>query len=137
MNRHAGIFLAMALMLPTTLAFASGGGSGATGDFPGYMEIDPALVVNLSNPSKARYLRVDIQLFIESKEEADLVAHHMPRLRDRLISLLAGRDGSTLTTTEARDALRGELLSDLRETMTAQAGRPAISAIYFTGFIMQ
>ncbi|NEX22566.1 flagellar basal body-associated FliL family protein [Thiorhodococcus mannitoliphagus] len=134
-KRAAGLALAALLSLPFMGAFASGGALDA--GFPGYMELDPPIVVNLARTRGSKYLRADIQLYIESNEEADLVTLHMPRVRDRLISLLAGRDGSTLMTTEARETLRGELLTDLREVMMTQAGRPAISGLYFTGFIIQ
>lgn len=135
-NRLAVMVLAAFLSLPAMTALASGDTMGG-GGFPGYMELDPPIVVNLERTSGSKYLRVDIQLYIESNEEADLVTHHMPRIRDRLISLLAGRDGRTLMTADARETLRSELLTDLRDTMIAQAGRPAISGLYFTGFIVQ
>ncbi len=61
----------------------------------------------------------------------------MPRIRDRMISLLGGRDPDQIMTTEAREQLRSDLLASLRETMTEHTGKPAISALYFTGFIIQ
>lgn len=136
MNRKAYYLLAMLLWLPSTLALAAGVDPEG-GGWPGYMELDPPIVVNLAAATRSKYLRADIQLYIENKEDADLVKEHMPRIRDRLISLLAGRDGSTLMTADARDALRAELLTALRETMVAQTGHAAISGLYFTGFIIQ
>ncbi|NEV61336.1 flagellar basal body-associated FliL family protein [Thiorhodococcus minor] len=136
-KRAAAMVLAACLSFPAMGTLASSGSDPMGAGFPGYMELDPPIVVNLERTRGSKYLRVDIQLYIESNEEADLVTHHMPRIRDRLISLLAGRDGSTLMTTDARETLRSELLTDLREAMTTQAGQPAISGLYFTGFIVQ
>lgn len=138
-RRLTALLLSLALTaapLPT-LAGGHGGGGGAEGTFPGYMALTPPLVVNLSSTRKAQYLRADIQLYIETTEDAAEVTLHMPRLRDRMITLSAGRDASSLMTTEARDGLRTEILGAMREIMMAQTGRPAISAVYFTGFIVQ
>ncbi len=132
-NRNPLFLIAVACLVAPTIALA---GSNAD-TFPGYMELTPPLVVNLATARAASYARIDIQLSIQTDKDAALVTHHMPRIRDRLISLLAGRDGATMTTAQARDALRAELLNNLRETMLAQTGKPAIEALYFTGFIIQ
>ncbi|MBK1717862.1 flagellar basal body-associated FliL family protein [Thiocystis violacea] len=138
MHRGTAYFLALIIgLIPVIGQTSSGGGSGAEGAYPGYLALDPPLVVNLTNPRKARFLRVDIQFFIETQAEADLVTLHMPLIRDHMISLLGGRDGDGMMTSEAREALRTELLASLREAMSKQTGTPAISALYFTGFIVQ
>lgn len=132
-NRNPLFLMAVACLIAPTIALSASDGDG----FPGYMELTPPLVVNLANARAAKYARIDIQLSIQTDEDAALVTHHMPRIRDRLISLLAGRDGATMTTAQARDTLRAELLEDLRRTLLAQTGEPAIDALYFTGFIIQ
>lgn len=107
----------------------------ATSPYPGYMAVEPPLIINLASPR--RYLRLSVQFYIETQSDADLVTLHMPRLRDRMITLLGGRDGEQLMSAEARDQLRIELLENLRKVMMEQTGRPAISALYFTDFIVQ
>ncbi|QIK38278.1 flagellar basal body protein FliL [Caldichromatium japonicum] len=111
--------------------------SAAASPYPGYMAVEPPLIINLANPRKARYLKINIQFYIETQSDADLVTLHMPRLRDRMITLLGGRDGEQIMSGEARDQLRIELLENLRKLMIEQTGRPVISAIYFTDFIVQ
>lgn len=114
---------------------ASSSGGEAPSPYPGYMALEPPLIVNLAKPRS--YLKLSLQFFIETQTDADLITLHMPRLRDRMISLLGGRDGAQIMTTEAREQLRIELLDSLRKTMMEQSGRPAISAVYFTDFIVQ
>ncbi len=133
-----------ALLLALCLGFAplaaSAGkkeGGAATSPYPGYMAVEPPVIVNLANPRKARHLKLSVQFYIETQSDAELITLHMPRLRDRMITLLGGRDGEQLVTAEARDQLRVELLEALRKVMMEQTGRPAISAIYFTDFIVQ
>lgn len=129
--------LALLMALGPPMVGASSKGGEAAGTYPGYMALDPALVVNLANPRKSRYLRLDVQFLIETPEDAAAMTTHMPLVRDRMISLLGGRDGEQIMTTEAREQLRSEMLETLRKTMSEQTGRPLISALYFTGFIVQ
>jgi flagellar protein FliL len=138
-RRGPALLLSLALAAMPLLAPAGGhgGGGAAEGTFPGYMALSPPLVVNLTSARKAQYLRADIQLYIETGEDAAAVTLHMPRLRDRMITLVAGRDAASLATAEAREGLRTEILNAMREIMTAQTGKPGISALYFTGFIVQ
>lgn len=129
------LFIGLAPLV--ALAASSGAKEGEAAPYPGYMALEPPLIVNLANPRKARYLKLSLQFFIETQSDADVIIQHMPRLRDRMISLLGGRDGEQIMTSEAREQLRIELLDSLRKTMMEHTGRPAISAIYFTDFIVQ
>lgn len=136
---YRSIYLVALLLclIPTLGLASSGGGEKAEGTYPGYVKLDPPLVVNLASQRRAQYLKADIQFFIETAHDAELVALHMPLIRDRMITLIGGRAADQLASKEAREQLRTELLAKLRETMTQQAGAPAISAIYFTGFLIQ
>ncbi len=116
---------------------SSGGSKDDAAAYPGYMALEPALVVNLASDRRTRYLKLDIQFYLNSSHDAELVKTHMPLIRDRMITLLGGRQPEQVSSMEAREQLRVELLEQLRETMTHQTGEPAIHAIYFTGFIVQ
>lgn len=135
--------LILMLCLTPALGVAGGhGGGGGEGEgegaaFPGYIPLQPPLVVNLDSARRAQFLRVDLQFFVETAEDASALTLHMPLLRDRLITLLGGRKSDTLMSMEAREALRGEVLEKVRTTMTEQSGKPAVTAVYFTGFIIQ
>ncbi|QGU32528.1 flagellar basal body-associated FliL family protein [Thermochromatium tepidum] len=127
----------LALCLVSTAPQAGSGKEdkeGAASPYPGYMAVDP-LIVNLAKPRT--YLKLSLQFFVDTQSDADLITQHMPRLRDRMISLLGGRELESISTPDAREQLRIELLDSLRKTMMEQTGRPAISAIYFTDFIAQ
>jgi flagellar FliL protein len=134
--------LALLLCLTPVIAQSEGHGGGGGGKdaaaaYPGYLELKPPLVVNLANERRAKYLRIDLQFYLETSHDAELVTQHMPLLRDRMINLLGGRQADQIASAEAREQLRAELLAKLRETMTEKVGVAAIDAIYFTGFIIQ
>jgi flagellar protein FliL len=147
-NDKAIRVLVLLLCLLPLMALAGGhgapakggeGGEGGEGGaaFPGYLALQPALVINLASARRAQFLRVDMQFFIETNEDAAAINLHMPAIRDRLIKLLGGRKADQISSPEAREQLRAELLAKLRELMTEKAKTPAITALYFTGFIIQ
>ena len=134
-RKTAYLFILLVGLMPMAAVLASGDKEAEVAAYPGYMELKPPLIVNLATPRS--YLKLSLQFFIETQTDADLITLHMPRLRDRMISLLGGREIETLMTTEAREQLRIELLDNLRKAMMEQTGRPAVSAVYFTDFIAQ
>lgn len=141
-NRKAIVLLTLLLGLSPTFGYAGGHGGGGGEEkggsaFPGYVPLTPPLVVNLASKNRAQFLRVDIQFFVETAHDAEALATYMPLLRDRMITLLGGRQADQLMSVQAREQLRSELLAKLRETLTEKAGTPAITALYFTGLIIQ
>jgi len=134
-HRRFSLLPIILLSLLTALGHASE--EAANSDYPGYVPLNPSIVVNLDPSGRAKYLKVDIQCQVDSAEDAALLEKHMPLVRDRLISLLGGRSADEMRTTQQRDDLRAELLSKLREALGDQTGRVVVSAIYFTGFIIQ
>ncbi|EXJ16127.1 flagellar basal body-associated FliL family protein [Imhoffiella purpurea] len=134
-DRRLHILPIILLCLLPMLGHASGDDAPKT--YPGYIELKPAIIVNLASTRRSQYLKIDIQCLVETAEEAELLEHNMPLVRDRLISLLGGRSADQMQTTQQRDDLRAELLADLRDSLLRTTGRGVISAIYFTGFIIQ
>ena len=138
-NIKTASFLTLLLCLPPALGQASehAASGDKAGAYPGYLALTPSLVVNLASERKTKYLRVDIQFYLDTAEDAERVTLHTPLIRNRLITLLGGREADQIMSTEARDKLRAELLEKLRETLTEVAGAPTIRELYFTGFIIQ
>ncbi|EHQ52266.1 Flagellar basal body-associated protein-like protein [Ectothiorhodospira sp. PHS-1] len=132
-------FLTALLLIALTgwhaAAWAAPSGGGAT--WPGYIPLQPALVVNLDNPRRAQYLQLNAQFYVETAQEAQLVEHHMPVIRHHLILFFGGRDPEQVQAAAVREQLRTEALETLRQVMTEHTGSPAVSGLYFTGFIVQ
>ncbi|MFP4243804.1 MAG: flagellar basal body-associated protein FliL [Ectothiorhodospira sp.] len=129
--------LALGLMMVLTTPALAAGGGGSEKDYPGYIPLEPALVVNLDNPRRAQYLQIQAQLYVETAEDAAQVEKHMPVIRDRLITFFGGRDPENVQKASNRETLRNEALARLQETMQDLADSQTISNLYFTGFIVQ
>jgi flagellar protein FliL len=102
-----------------------------------YIALDPPLVVNLANARRAQYLQIAAELQVESPLDAAAVQAHMPVIRDTLIVFFSGREPDELRPVENREALRAEALGAVRHALETRAGRPAVDALYFTGFLIQ
>ncbi|MFN4262911.1 MAG: flagellar basal body-associated protein FliL [Thioalkalivibrionaceae bacterium] len=101
-----------------------------------YHEIE-RFVVNLAGERQARFLQITLQLEVADPKRLPDVQLHEPKLRDRLVQTLGGRAPESITGAEGREALRGELLEVLRDTLNDAAGAPLIEAVYFSNFIVQ
>lgn len=129
------LILALTLGLAATAQAAGGGKPEKT--YPGYLPLEPALVVNLDNPRRPQYLQIQAQFYVETAEDAAKLEKHMPVVRDRLITFFGGRDPETVQKASERETLRSEALARLQQTMQEITGSQAVSNLYFTGFIVQ
>ncbi|WP_051024035.1 flagellar basal body-associated FliL family protein [Thiorhodovibrio frisius] len=130
------LLLTLALLLPATPGLAQAPLK-ITGNYPGYVSMGPYLIVNLASEDSAKYLRVEMDFYVLTAADNDVIQQHSVAIRDRLITLFGGRDMEALQSVEGRESLRKETLEALRETLSRMAGNPAIQDLYFTAFIMQ
>ncbi|MDG4474854.1 flagellar basal body-associated FliL family protein [Thiovibrio frasassiensis] len=99
----------------------------------GEMLVMEPFVVNLADPRGKRYLKVKIELELESKEAVDKATKATPKLRDMVIMMLTSLGFEEVMTPEGKIRVRDELLERFNEIM-----RPDhIKNIYFTEFVVQ
>jgi flagellar FliL protein len=129
------ICVSFVMTLPQ-LAWAGGGNAEPAKTYPLYLPMK-SVIVNLDGKTRARFLRIELQLFVQNAEDEAMIEHHMPLLRDKLVVMLGGRSVESLEKPGAREALREEVREALREIMMLETGHEAIQELYFTGFIIQ
>lgn len=136
-SKYLFVFV-ITLALLTALGFAGKVDAAKKGaDFSNYLALEPALVVNVANERRAQFLQIRAELYVETPKDADLVNHHMPLIRDRLIMFFGGRAVDEVSAVENRESLREGALEVIRQTLIERAGSPGISGLYFTSFIIQ
>ncbi|SEP88354.1 flagellar FliL protein [Ectothiorhodospira magna] len=134
--RRTTLMLPLLLLLvwsQTTLAAPPKDGR----SWPGFIPLEPALVVNLDNPRRAQYLQLNAQFYVENATDAQTLEHHMPLVRHYLLLHFGGRDPEVMQTSSIREQLRTEALEELQQIMLEHTGSTTISGLYFTGFIVQ
>lgn len=102
-----------------------------------YVSLPPAFVVNLDETSGARYLQVEVELVTRDPAAVEILKHHAPALRARLLMLFAQQSYDGLATREGKEALQARALEEVRELMTAETGRPQAESLLFTSFVTQ
>ena len=104
-----------------------------------YYRLQPEFVVNLPQPSRDRFLMVELAVATEQERHLDILEQHMPELRNELLTLFGGRDGETLGTADGKRAMR----DDARERVDALLARhddeepEPVKDVFLTRFVMQ
>lgn len=116
---------------------AEGEGDHAAAKNSNYVAIQPAFVVNLSDDEAMRFLSVEIELATSDSHAADAVKLHMPLIRNNLLLLMGQKRYHELDKREGKEALRAEMLAEVRKVLKEQADVDGIEGLYFTSFVMQ
>ncbi|MBI4643907.1 MAG: flagellar basal body-associated FliL family protein [Deltaproteobacteria bacterium] len=96
------------------------------------MPLEPFLV-NLADKDSRRYLKVKIDLEVDTEKTAKELEKAMPRIRDQLIFLLSSKSYQDISTPEGKLQLKKEILARLTALPTGKK----ISGAYFTEFVAQ
>lgn len=129
----------------------AGGGAGAwfltqgKHDSAGKAEVAPPKVpvflaldtftVNLQGGEQ--YLQIDITLQVADQAQVDALKLHMPRIRNRLLTLLSSKHADELTNAEDKAKLAQEIRTQVAQPFQA-AGQPQqVEDVLFTSFVIQ
>lgn len=90
-------------------------------------------VVNLADPTGKRYLKVQVEIELESALAVESAQRNTPRLRDNVIMLMTSLSFEEVMTPEGKIRIRDEMLERFNVVM-----RPdRVRNIYFTEFVVQ
>lgn len=91
------------------------------------------LIVNLADEGGKRYLRVSIELELESQELIEEIEKRLPQVRDSILMILPTKTYADINTTPGKIAVRDELLAAMNGIV--KTGK--INNLYFTEFVVQ
>jgi flagellar protein FliL len=121
MKYPLGKLFASAVLLIAVPVFANSGGP-KMAEGVNYIEISPALVVNYGGPGKARFIKAELSLRAENAEDALEVTHHLPLIRDRLVSILSAQTEAVISTPEGKEYLRVYALAEINKALLKVEG---------------
>ena len=101
---------------------ASGGSGPKVAEGVNYIAISPALVVNYGGPGKPRYLKAELSLRAETAADAIEVTHHLPLIRDRLVSILSAQTEAIISAPEGKEYLRVYALAEINKALLKVEG---------------
>jgi flagellar basal body-associated protein FliL len=122
-SMKAGIkfFIAILGVMSTLPVMASGSGP-ALAEGVNYIPLEPALVVNYGGPGKARFIKAELSIRTETGEDAAEVMHHLPLIRDRLVSILSAQTEEAISTAEGKEYLRVYALAEINKALLKVEG---------------
>ena len=92
-----------------------------------------SFIVNLSDQGGKRYLRVTLGLELADPKFAEELTKRLPQIRDSILMILPSRKVDELQTTEGKNLLRTEIITNLNELF----GKEIVKKIYITEFVIQ
>lgn len=89
------------------------------------------MIVNLSD--RGSFLKVTIELSVETEEDVKELTEKLPKIKDSLISVLGARTSDQILKPDGRDVLKTELKEALNTALKSEI----ITDLFFTEFIIQ
>jgi len=96
------------------------------------LPMDP-FVVNLSDPKAKRYLKLKIEIEIETPAGKERATKATPKLRDAVIMMLTSLTFDEVMSPEGKFRIRDELLERFTQVLKPEK----VKNIYFTEFVVQ
>lgn len=94
--------------------------------------LDP-FVVNLAEPSEVTYLKITLNLEVESENASVEIQTKMPQIRDAILMLLTSKTAEDVKDTGGKLKLQDDMVARINHFI--QTGK--VKAVYFTEFVMQ
>ncbi|XKE45451.1 flagellar basal body-associated protein FliL [Halomonas organivorans] len=104
---------------------------------PIFVEIEPFTVNLADDDYGARLLYAGISLKVADTQSKELLASHMPQVRSRLLTLLAGKQAAELTSPNGKQRLAEQVKAALEAPMAETQPELTIDDVLFTEFIVQ
>lgn len=108
---------------------------------PAFVALDP-FTVNLKQEQGEQYLQTTLTLEVEDAHVGDSLKTYMPKIRSRILNLLAEKKPSELMSKEGKDQLAETIQAEINEVMGSPPikGKKAdgpVKEVLFTSFIIQ
>jgi flagellar protein FliL len=120
------VFAAVSLAAPSW----ANSGAKALPEGVNYIAVSPPLIVNYGGPGKMRYIKAELSIRAENSHDATEITHHLPLVRDRLITILSAQTEEEISTPQGKEDLRLLALGEINKVIHAiEAGTelPAIA----------
>lgn len=131
------LFMTLVLLIGSSLVFAEdedGEGEEAVSG-TSYIQVEPAFVTNYGGTTRLRYVKVDVTLKVDNNGGADQVAHHMPVIKDKILTLLSQQSSEAINSFEGKESIRSTALAQIAELLQQEDGESYVKEVLFTSFV--
>ena len=104
-----------------------------------YYGLEPDIITNYlgSNARKLGYVRVTVELMLESAEYLEAAEHHSPLLRATAIDIFGRQPEDKVKSLTGREDIRRTCLEQIRELMKKETGTEMVKDVIFTKYLYQ
>jgi flagellar FliL protein len=133
-----GLWIVLAISVCATSASAESEDTGAAGGVK-YVTLQPAFVTNygITNTGRMMYLKADVTLKVSNPDAEAALKYHNAQLRNALVLLFSRQDDAVVSSSDGREQLRQQALTELRAIMDAEQTHDAIDDLVFSNFVVQ
>lgn len=112
--------------------------SHAQGSFA-YFGLEPDIVTNYLGDSaiKLGYVRLTVELMLDSPDALEVAEHHAPLLRATVIEVFGRQPEERVKSLTGREDIRRTCLEELRMLMKRETGADLIQDVIFTKYLYQ
>lgn len=106
---------------------------------PKYVTLQPPFVTNfgVTKTGRLAYLKADVTLKVAKPEGEATLKYHTPALRNALVLLFSRQEDAAVSSSDGREQIRQQALTELRDIMQAESGEPVIEDLVFSNFVVQ
>ncbi len=148
---YTRFILILLFTFSVTVQAASGGASYSNGK-ANYYPLEPALVVNLHDGKRMRFMQVKVQVMTRDTDVITALQENNPAIRHELLMLLSHQSIAAMRDVQTREKVRQQALQQLGTVLKTLTGLSAektvedpegnkhpsgIQALYFTDFVIQ
>lgn len=102
-----------------------------------YVSMDPAFTLSFQDSETAQFLQFNLDVAVQERGAEEAIKVHGPAIRNGLVMLLSGQKAQELQSREGKERLRTQIRDEIRDTLTRLTGKPSVSEVFFTSFLMQ
>ncbi len=100
-----------------------------------YIEITPAFVTNYGDSSRLRYMKVEVTLRVTGADGKSQVEHHMPYIKDILLSLFSEQTSKTIMSAVGKEDLRQQSFQAVTVILEKEDKESYLEDLLFTSFV--
>jgi flagellar FliL protein len=123
----------LSLIFLSGLTFSS---SPAQANNYAYFGFEPAIITNyIAVKKELGYVRLTVELMVETGDNLMIVEHHAPLLRDAIIEIIGQQAEGKVKSIKGRAEIQLQCEEQVKELLTKETGKPLIKKLLFTQWL--
>jgi len=103
-----------------------------------YYGFEPSIITNyIAVKKKMGYVRISVELMIESSSNFEIVEHHAPLLRDAIITIIGQQPESKIKSINGRHEIQRLCEDKIKALLKRETGGTLIKKLLFTQWLSE